>query len=79
MGEILFLCGDNKRIVVATLSVISYNVEGYEDSLKEEVTLICAVTVPVVQHLAGHWVELNVQPCHCFLFAVEIFLYFFFF
>jgi hypothetical protein len=38
MGEILFLCGDNKRIVVATLSVISHNVEGYEDSLKEEVT-----------------------------------------
>lgn len=37
MGEILFLCGDNKRIVVATLSVISHNVEGYEDSLKEEV------------------------------------------
>lgn len=38
MGEILFLCGDNKRAAVATLSVIRQKVEGSEDGLKEEVT-----------------------------------------
>jgi hypothetical protein len=38
MGEILFLCGDNKRAAVATLSVISHKVEGSEYGLKEEVT-----------------------------------------
>lgn len=41
MGEILFLCGDNKRAAVATLSVIRQKVEGSEDGLKEEVTQIC--------------------------------------
>ncbi|XP_075633165.1 uncharacterized protein LOC142605621 [Castanea sativa] len=37
MGEILFLCGDNKRAAVATLSVIRQKVEGPEDGLKEEI------------------------------------------
>ncbi|KAL4651033.1 hypothetical protein ACB092_01G129200 [Castanea dentata] len=37
MGEILFLCGDNKRAAVATLSVIRQKVEGSEDGLKEEI------------------------------------------
>lgn len=37
MGEILFLCGDNKRAAVATLSVISHKVEGSEYGLKEEI------------------------------------------
>lgn len=63
MGEILFSCGENKRVAVATLSVISPDVEGSEDGLKEEVTRICAAINPVVQQLVENWVELNVQPC----------------
>ncbi|GMI90575.1 hypothetical protein like AT1G43690 [Hibiscus trionum] len=35
MGEILFLCGNNKRPVIATLSSIGDGVEGSEDSLKD--------------------------------------------
>lgn len=37
MGEILFLCGANKSVAVASLTVITPNVERSEDSLKEEV------------------------------------------
>ncbi|XP_022768007.1 ubiquitin carboxyl-terminal hydrolase MINDY-3-like isoform X2 [Durio zibethinus] len=35
MGEILFLCGNNKRAVIATLSVISNGIEGSEDNPKD--------------------------------------------
>ncbi|GMI90574.1 hypothetical protein like AT1G43690 [Hibiscus trionum] len=35
MGEILFLCGNNKRAVIATLSSIGDGVEGSQDSLKD--------------------------------------------
>ncbi|KAK6257707.1 hypothetical protein QUC31_001166 [Theobroma cacao] len=35
MGEILFLCGNNKRAVIATLSAIGYGIEGSEDSPKD--------------------------------------------
>ncbi|KAG2665610.1 hypothetical protein I3843_15G015200 [Carya illinoinensis] len=37
MGEILFLCGDNKSISVASLTVITHNVQRSEDGLKEEI------------------------------------------
>ncbi|KAG2663110.1 hypothetical protein I3760_16G011900 [Carya illinoinensis] len=36
MVEILFLCGDSKSVVVATLNVITHNVEA-EDGLREEI------------------------------------------
>ncbi|XP_039041910.1 ubiquitin carboxyl-terminal hydrolase MINDY-3-like [Hibiscus syriacus] len=35
MGEILFLCGNNKIAVIATLSSIGDGIEGSEDSLKD--------------------------------------------
>ncbi|XP_022749823.1 ubiquitin carboxyl-terminal hydrolase MINDY-3-like isoform X1 [Durio zibethinus] len=35
MGEILFLCGNNKRAVIATLSSIGHGVEGSVDSSKD--------------------------------------------
>ncbi|XVF39090.1 hypothetical protein PTKIN_Ptkin01aG0007400 [Pterospermum kingtungense] len=35
MGEILFLCGNNKRAAIATLSSIGHGVEGSEDSPKD--------------------------------------------
>ena len=38
MGEILFLCGNNKRAVIATLSSIGHGVEGFEDSRKDMVS-----------------------------------------
>lgn len=38
MGEILFLCGNNKRAVIATLSVIGDETERSEDSLNNEVS-----------------------------------------
>lgn len=38
MGEILFLCGSNKRAVVATLSVIGDDTERSKDSLDDEVS-----------------------------------------
>lgn len=37
MREILFLCGENERVVLATLSVIGHDVEGCDYSSKEEV------------------------------------------
>ncbi|PQP97945.1 protein FAM188A isoform X2 [Prunus yedoensis var. nudiflora] len=37
MGEILFLCGSNKRAVIATLSVIGDDTERSKDSLDDEV------------------------------------------
>ncbi|KAI7997172.1 Ubiquitin carboxyl-terminal hydrolase MINDY-3 [Camellia lanceoleosa] len=37
MGEILFLCGNNRSAVIATLSILDLNIEGVEDSLKDEV------------------------------------------
>ncbi|KAM1682838.1 hypothetical protein ACFXTN_031067 [Malus domestica] len=38
MGEILFLCGSNKRAVIATLSVIGEETERSEDRLNDEVS-----------------------------------------
>ena len=38
MSEILFLCGNNKRAVIATLSSIGHGVEGFEDSRKDMVS-----------------------------------------
>ncbi|BFG40753.1 hypothetical protein CerSpe_270260 [Prunus speciosa] len=38
MGEILFLCGSNKRAVIATLSVIGDDTERSKDSLDDEVS-----------------------------------------
>ncbi|MBA0746076.1 hypothetical protein Gogos_008621 [Gossypium gossypioides] len=35
MSEMLFLCGNNKRAVIATLSVISHGIEGSEGSSKD--------------------------------------------
>ncbi|KAA8546557.1 hypothetical protein F0562_002704 [Nyssa sinensis] len=37
MCEILFLCGSNKRAVVATLSILDSNIEGSEDCLKDDI------------------------------------------
>ncbi|KAB2603544.1 protein FAM188A-like [Pyrus ussuriensis x Pyrus communis] len=37
MGEILFLCGSNKRAVIATLSVIGDETERADDNLNDEV------------------------------------------
>lgn len=37
MGEILFLCGNNRSAVIATLSILDLSIEGVEDSLKDEV------------------------------------------
>lgn len=37
MGEILFLCGSNKRAVIATLTTIGHDIEGSEDRHKDEV------------------------------------------
>ena len=37
MGEILFLCGSNKRAVIATLSILVHDAEG-SDSLKDDVS-----------------------------------------
>lgn len=37
MGEILFACGSNKRAVIATLTTIGHDIEGSEDSHKDEV------------------------------------------
>ncbi|OMO55255.1 hypothetical protein CCACVL1_27328 [Corchorus capsularis] len=39
MGEILFLCGNNKRAVIATLSAVSHGIEGSEGGPKDVVTL----------------------------------------
>ena len=36
MGEILFLCGSNKRAVIATLSILVHDAEG-SDSLKDDI------------------------------------------
>ncbi|XP_052200959.1 uncharacterized protein LOC127807285 [Diospyros lotus] len=36
MGEILFLCGNNKRAIIATLSILDHGTEGSEDSSKDE-------------------------------------------
>lgn len=36
----LFLCGNNKRAVIATLSVISHGIEGSEGSSKDVVSRI---------------------------------------
>ncbi|VVA31746.1 PREDICTED: FAM188A [Prunus dulcis] len=38
MGEILFLCGSNKRAVIATLSVIGDDTERSKDNLDDEVS-----------------------------------------
>ncbi|XP_021285461.1 ubiquitin carboxyl-terminal hydrolase MINDY-3 isoform X1 [Herrania umbratica] len=48
MGEILFLCGNNKRAVIATLNAIGYGIEGSEDSPKD---------VTIVQALEGLSIE----------------------
>uniref|UniRef100_A0A5B6ZUI3 ubiquitinyl hydrolase 1 n=1 Tax=Davidia involucrata TaxID=16924 RepID=A0A5B6ZUI3_DAVIN len=37
MCEILFLCGSNRRAVIATLSILDCDIEGSEDSLKDEI------------------------------------------
>ncbi|KAL5560109.1 hypothetical protein UlMin_036320 [Ulmus minor] len=37
MGEILFVCGSNKRAVIASLNVIGDNIYGYEGNQKDEV------------------------------------------
>ncbi|KAJ0026425.1 hypothetical protein Pint_07942 [Pistacia integerrima] len=37
MSEILFLCGNNKRAVIATLTMLGHDIEGSEDSQKDEV------------------------------------------
>lgn len=37
MSEILFLCGSNKRAVIATLSVTGKELEGAADGSKDEV------------------------------------------
>lgn len=37
MGEILFVCGSNKRAVIATLSVVENDIKEFEGSLKNEV------------------------------------------
>ncbi|CAK9187353.1 unnamed protein product [Ilex paraguariensis] len=39
MGEILFLCGSNKRAVIASLSIFDSYIEGSEDCSKEEIIL----------------------------------------
>lgn len=36
MVEILFLCGSNKRAVIATLSILDLTTDGTEDTLKDE-------------------------------------------
>ncbi|CAK9134713.1 unnamed protein product [Ilex paraguariensis] len=38
MGEILFLCGSNKRAVIASLSILDCDIEGSGDSSKDEIT-----------------------------------------
>ncbi|KAA8537890.1 hypothetical protein F0562_027530 [Nyssa sinensis] len=37
MCEILFLCGSNRKAVIATLSILDFDIEGSEDSLKDEI------------------------------------------
>ncbi|XP_057490419.1 uncharacterized protein LOC130776257 [Actinidia eriantha] len=37
MGEILFLCGGNRRAVIASLSILNHSTEGSQDSLKDDV------------------------------------------
>ncbi|XP_015886433.1 uncharacterized protein LOC107421667 [Ziziphus jujuba] len=37
MGEILFVCGSNKRAVIATINVIEHDIKEFEGSLKDEV------------------------------------------
>lgn len=37
MGEILFSCGSYKRAVIATLTTIGHDIQGSEDSQKDEV------------------------------------------
>ncbi|KAF3445520.1 hypothetical protein FNV43_RR10696 [Rhamnella rubrinervis] len=37
MGEILFVCGSNKRAVIATLSVVEHDIQEFEGSLKDKV------------------------------------------
>ncbi|XVE60143.1 hypothetical protein DITRI_Ditri05aG0103700 [Diplodiscus trichospermus] len=48
MGEILFLCGNNKRAVIATLSSIGHGIERSEDSPKD---------VTIAQALEGVSIE----------------------
>ncbi|XP_062099032.1 uncharacterized protein LOC133804939 [Humulus lupulus] len=36
MGEILFVCGSNKRAVIATLSIVGHNIEESEGNLTDE-------------------------------------------
>lgn len=40
MAEILFVCGNNKRAVIATLSVIGHDIEESEGSLMDEVSTV---------------------------------------
>jgi hypothetical protein len=39
MGEILFLCGNNKRAVIATLSIPENDIQRFEGISEEEVPL----------------------------------------
>lgn len=40
MGEILFSCGNNKRAVIATLSIPGNDIQHFEGISKDEVYLL---------------------------------------
>lgn len=40
MGEILFLCGNNRRAVIATLSILGNGIQKSEETSEDEVTSI---------------------------------------
>ena len=40
MAEILFLCGGNRRAVIASLSILHHSTEGSQDSSKDDVSCI---------------------------------------
>lgn len=58
MGEILFVCGSNKKAVIATLSVVGHNIEESEGSLTDEVSWFEACTGAPVWSSYDFWVIL---------------------
>lgn len=51
LGEILFLCGSNKRAVIATLSILDLSTDRAEDTLEDGVSCNLAYLVILFQFI----------------------------
>lgn len=59
MGEILFLCGNNKRAVIATLSILDNGIQRPKGISEDEVTWIYCWYWWFDQHLIGNRLNWN--------------------